>query len=173
MRNGALRWRWRWRCVQCDPGRGGREVDLFELSLEQLSDSASRPCRAPSRVGDLAAAACVVTGEEIIGSGVTRSPRRCAWCPASRSRISSNHWAISARGFSERFANKLLVLVDGRSIYTPLFSGVMWESQDLMPEDVERIEVIRGPGAALWVRTRSTASSTSSPVAPPIPRGPW
>ena len=128
------------------------EVDLFELSLEQLSEfRLTTMSRKAQRVGDLAAAAYVVTGEEIMRSGVTSIPEALRMVPGIQvARISSNRWAISARGFSERFANKLLVLVDGRSIYTPLFSGVMWESQDLMLEDVERIEVIRGPGAALW-----------------------
>ena len=65
-------------------------------------------------------------------------------------RIDANKWAITSRGFNGRFANKLLVLIDGRSVYTPLFSGVFWDIQDTMLEDVERIEVIRGPGATLW-----------------------
>ena len=65
-------------------------------------------------------------------------------------RIDANKWAITSRGFNGRFANKLLVLIDGRSVYTPLFSGVFWDIQDAMLEDVERIEVIRGPGATLW-----------------------
>src|SRR5260221_3823069 len=65
-------------------------------------------------------------------------------------RIDENKWAIGSRGFIGRFDNKLLVLIDGRSVYTPLFSGVYWNVQDVMLEDVDRIEVIRGPGATLW-----------------------
>jgi iron complex outermembrane recepter protein len=65
-------------------------------------------------------------------------------------RLANNRWAVSARGFNGRFANKLLVLMDGRSIYSPLFSGVLWEAEDTLLEDIDRIEVIRGPGAALW-----------------------
>src|SRR5207244_5492438 len=65
-------------------------------------------------------------------------------------RVDPSQWSISARGFNDVFANKLLVLQDGRSIYTPLFSGVFWDVQGTMLEDIERIEVIRGPGAALW-----------------------
>ena len=65
-------------------------------------------------------------------------------------RIDTQTWAISARGFNDRSSNKLLVLIDGRSVYTPLFSGVNWDERDVMLEDVERIEVIRGPGGALW-----------------------
>ena len=65
-------------------------------------------------------------------------------------RIDGNKWAISARGFNGRFANKLLVMIDGRSVYTPLFSGVLWDAQDTVLEDIDRIEVVRGPGASLW-----------------------
>ena len=65
-------------------------------------------------------------------------------------RVDAETWAISARGFSDVFANKLLVLQDGRSIYTPLFSGVFWDEKDTLLEDLDRIEVIRGPGATLW-----------------------
>lgn len=65
-------------------------------------------------------------------------------------RIDANKWAVSSRGFNGRFASKMLVLFDGRTVYTPLFSGVFWDRQDTMLEDIDRIEVIRGPGAALW-----------------------
>src|SRR5262249_7504997 len=65
-------------------------------------------------------------------------------------RLAKERWAISARGFNDRFANKMLVLIDGRTVYTPTFSGVYWDVQDTLLEDVERIEVIRGPGATLW-----------------------
>jgi iron complex outermembrane receptor protein len=65
-------------------------------------------------------------------------------------RIDTNTWAISSRGFQNETANKLLVLIDGRSVYTPLFSGVFWESQDIVLQDIERIEVVRGPGATTW-----------------------
>src|SRR5580700_6872975 len=64
--------------------------------------------------------------------------------------IDSNTWAISARGFNEEFSNKLLVMVDGRSVYTPTFAGVFWDSLDLPLDDIERIEVIRGPGGSIW-----------------------
>ena len=65
-------------------------------------------------------------------------------------RLDVAEWGISARGFNNRYANKLLVMIDGRSIYTPTFSGTLWEGQDVLLEDIDRIEVIRGPGAATW-----------------------
>lgn len=65
-------------------------------------------------------------------------------------RVNGNDWAISSRGFNEAFANKLLVMVDGRTVYTPLFSGVYWQVQDVVLEDLDRIEVVRGPGGTLW-----------------------
>ena len=89
--------------------------------------------------------------------------------------VNSNSWAISARGFNTGSADKLLVLMDGRSVYSPLFSGVFWDVQDTMMEDIDRIEVIRGPaGRATGERpTRSMASSISSPRMLPIPRVCW
>src|SRR5205814_9159299 len=65
-------------------------------------------------------------------------------------RVDSHTWAISSRSFNDIFANKLLVLIDSRTVYTPLFSGVFWEVQDTLLEDIDRIEVVRGPGATLW-----------------------
>jgi iron complex outermembrane receptor protein len=65
-------------------------------------------------------------------------------------KIDANKWAITSRGFNSRFATKLLVLMDGRTLYTPLYSGVFWDIQDTLLEDLDRIEVIRGPGATLW-----------------------
>jgi iron complex outermembrane receptor protein len=126
--------------------------DLTRLTLEQLMDievtSASRKREALARSP---AALYVVTREDIRRSGVTSLAEVLRQVPGLQvARINSNQWAISARGFNGRFANKLLILVDGRTVYTPLFSGVYWEELDMPLPDVERIEVIRGPGAALW-----------------------
>ncbi|MEZ4483424.1 MAG: Plug domain-containing protein [Syntrophotaleaceae bacterium] len=89
--------------------------------------------------------------------GATSIPEALRLAPGLNvARIDGNKWAITARGFNGRFANKLLVLMDGRSVYTPLFSGVYWDVQDTLLEDIERIEVIRGPGATLWGPMRST-----------------
>jgi iron complex outermembrane recepter protein len=123
-----------------------------DLSLEELMRTdvvtASRKSQA---VQDVAAAVFVITRDDIERSGSTSLPEVLRLAPGVEvARLASGRWAVSARGFNGRFANKLLVLMDGRSIYSPLFSGVLWELEGTLLEDVERIEVIRGPGAALW-----------------------
>jgi iron complex outermembrane recepter protein len=103
------------------------------------------------KLADAAAAIFVITQEDIRRSGANSIPEALRMVPGVQvARIDENKWAITSRGFNGRFANKLLVLIDGRSVYTPLFSGVYWNIQDVMLEDVDRIEVIRGPGATLW-----------------------
>ena len=98
-----------------------------------------------------AAAVYVITAEDIRRSGLTSLPELLRLAPGlSVGRIDASVWAISARGFNSRFANKMLVLIDGRTVYEPLFSGVLWEQQDVVLEDIERIEIVRGPGASLW-----------------------
>ncbi|MGH9201592.1 MAG: TonB-dependent receptor plug domain-containing protein, partial [Vicinamibacterales bacterium] len=105
----------------------------------------------PQTVAESAAAIFVITQEDIRRSGVTSIPEALRMVPGVEvARIDANKWAISARGFNGRFANKLLVMIDGRSVYTPLFSGVLWDAQDTVLEDIDRIEVVRGPGASLW-----------------------
>ncbi len=127
-------------------------VDLIELSLEDLMDiRVTSTSRRPQSVAESAAAVFVITQEDIRRSGVTSIPEALRMVPGVQvARIDANKWAISARGFNGRFANKLLVMIDGRSVYTPLFSGVLWDAQDTVLEDIERIEVVRGPGASLW-----------------------
>lgn len=127
-------------------------VDYFELTLEQLLEvkvhSVSKKAEA---VADASAAVYVVTSEDIIRSGVTSIPDALRMVPGMQvARTDSNSWAISIRGFNNGLANKLLVLIDGRTIYNPVFGGVLWEAHNLMLEDVERIEVVRGPGGTLW-----------------------
>lgn len=126
--------------------------DLTELSLEALMDiSVTSVSKKPQKMANAAAAAFVLTQDDIRRSGATTIPELLRMVPGVQvARIDANKWAVSIRGFNGRFANKLLVLKDGRSIYTPLFSGVYWEHQATPLEDIERIEVIRGPGAALW-----------------------
>jgi len=126
--------------------------DLTELSLEELMNiEITSVSKKPEKLADAAAAVFVITQEDIRRSGVTSIPEALRMAPGINvARIDSNKWAVSSRGFNGRFANKLLVLIDGRSVYTPSFSGVHWEAIDMFLEDVDRIEVIRGPGATLW-----------------------
>lgn len=130
----------------------GAAADLGKLSIEQLLNlEVTSVAKRPQTVGDSAAAISVITQEEIRRSGATTIPELLRLVPGLQvARVNSNTWAISARGFNLVFADKLLVLIDGRSVYSPLFSGVYWDIQDTLLEDIERIEVIRGPGATLW-----------------------
>lgn len=126
--------------------------DLAGLNLEDLMKvEVSSVARKQQKMADTAAAAYVISQEDIRRSGATSIPEALRLAPGLNvARIGSSGWAISARGFNGRYANKLLVLMDGRTIYTPMFSGVFWDVQDTFIEDIERIEVIRGPGAAMW-----------------------
>jgi len=126
--------------------------DLSELSLEELmSIEVTSVSKKPEKLADAAAAIFVITREDIRRSGATCLPEALRMAPGLNvARVDSSKWAVSTRGFLSRFSNKLLVLIDGRSVYIPCYSGVYWEFQDVMLEDVERIEVIRGPGATLW-----------------------
>jgi len=135
------------------PAAASDSIDLLKrMNVEELMNvevySASRylePVQASPN------AIFVLTGEDLRRAHVTSIPEALRLVPGVQvGRVDANKWAVSMRGFNSREANKLLVLLDGRSIYDPLFSGTMWESQDVMLEDVERIEVIRGPGGTLW-----------------------
>lgn len=127
-------------------------TDVTSMSVEDLMNvQVTSVSKRSQKLADAAAAIFVITQEDIRRSGVTSIPEVLRMVPGLQvARIDENKWAITSRGFNGRFANKLLVLIDGRSVYTPLFSGVYWNIQDVMLEDVERIEVIRGPGATLW-----------------------
>jgi len=134
------------------PALADNSSDLTELSLEALMDiEVTSVSRKPQKLANAAAAAFVINQDDIHRSGATTIPDLLRMVPGVQvAKIDSNKWAVSIRGFNGRFANKLLVLKDGRSIYTPLFSGVYWEQQDTPLDDIERIEVIRGPGAVIW-----------------------
>jgi iron complex outermembrane recepter protein len=134
-----------------DSGGAGQQ-GLLELSVEELLNvEITSVSKKAQKLADTAAAVYVITNDDIRRSGATTIPEALRLAPGvDVARMSSGRWAITIRGFNSRFANKLLVLVDGRSVYTPLFGGVLWESQDTLLEDVDRIEVIRGPGAAIW-----------------------
>ncbi len=126
--------------------------ELKQLSLTELSNiEVSIASKTPQRLFDTPASVFVITAEDIERSGATRLPDLLRMVPGFNvAHIDNNIWAVSARGFSARFSNKLLVSIDGRTIYNPLFSGVFWEMQDVMPQDIARIEVIRGPGGSVW-----------------------
>jgi iron complex outermembrane receptor protein len=106
------------------------QLDLTELSLEELMDiRVTTVARKPEKLSEVSAAVHVVTREDIRRSGATSLPAALRLVPGLQvARIDASKWAISARGFNNRFANKLLVLIDGRSVYSPLFSGVFWEA---------------------------------------------
>ena len=127
-------------------------LEYFDLTLEQLLEvKVHSVSKKAETVANAPAAIYVVTSEDIIRSGVTTIPDALRMVPGIQvARTDSNSWAISIRGFNSGLANKLLVLVDGRTIYNPVFGGVLWEAHILMLEDVERIEVVRGPGGTLW-----------------------
>jgi iron complex outermembrane receptor protein len=126
--------------------------DVTAMSVEDLMNmQVTSVSKRTQKVADAAAAVFVITQEDIQRSGARNIPETLRMVPGIEvARLDSNKWAISTRGFNGRFADKLLVLIDGRSVYTPLFSGVYWDVQDVPLEDVDRIEVIRGPGATLW-----------------------
>lgn len=138
--------------VLCPVGLRAAGVDLAQMSIEDLMDiKVTSVSKKVQNLSDSAAAIFVITNEDLRHSGVTTIADALRMVPGINvAQIDSNKWAVNSRGSNSRFADKLLVLVDGRSVYTPRFSGVYWEVQDLLLEDIDRIEVIRGPGATLW-----------------------
>ena len=125
---------------------------LASMSIDQLVNlEVTSASKKAEKASDVAAALYVITQEDIRRSGATSIPEALRMAPGVNvARIDGSQWAISARGFNAVFGDKLLVLLDGRSIYTPLFGGSFWNEHDTLLADIERIEVIRGPGATLW-----------------------
>ena len=140
------------RLLQDAPQEPPRPEDLTRLSIEELMKvEITTPARKEQKLRDTPSAVFVIMPEDLRRSGARSIPEALRMAPGLQvAQLDANKWAVSARGFNGRFANKLLVLMDGRDVYTPLFSGVYWEIQDVVLEDVERIEVIRGPGATMW-----------------------
>lgn len=126
--------------------------DLKKMNYEDLFDiEVTTVSRMQSTVGQSAAAISVITQEDIRRSGATTIPELLRLVPGMNvARIDNNKWAISARGFNQRFFGKMLVQIDGRTLYNPFTSGVYWDAVDYPLEDIERIEVIRGPRAGVW-----------------------
>lgn len=129
-----------------------RVDDLASLSLESLMNiDVVSVSKRSEPLQQSPAAVFVLDGSSIIRSGVKSIPEALRLIPGLQvARLDSHTYAITARGFNSTVADKLEVLMDGRSLYTPMYSGVFWDAQDTLMEDIERIEVIRGPGAALW-----------------------
>ena len=129
-----------------------KSTDLATQSIEDLMNiQVTSVSKKEEKLSRTAAAVFVITQEDIRRSGAANIPDLLRMVPGMDvGQIDSNTWAISARGLNEEFSNKLMVMVDGRSVYTPTFAGVFWETFDIPLEDIERIEVIRGPGGTQW-----------------------
>ena len=130
----------------------GQILDLTQKSLEDLmSIEVTSVSKKEQKSSQAAAAVFVISREDIGHSGALNIPDLLRMVPGlDVAQIDAGKWAISARGFNGQYSNKLLVLVDGRTVYTPIFGGVFWDSQNIPLANIERIEVIRGPGAAIW-----------------------
>jgi iron complex outermembrane recepter protein len=137
------------------PGWGQTTTTVADLTRESLEDlmnvrvtSVSKKEQKLSKTG---AAIFVLTQEDIHQSGMMNIPDLLRMVPGVNvARIDANTWAISIRGFDTRYSDKVRVRIDGRSVYMPSFSGVYWDQLDVPLEDIERIEVIRGPGGTVW-----------------------
>lgn len=132
---------------------GVRDIDpVLSFSLEQLMQiTVTSASKKEESIAKAAAAVFVIKADDIRRSGATNVPEALRLAPGVQvAAIGHNRWSVSIRGFNSRFSNKLLVLVDGRAIYSPAFSGVFWEHNDIPLNNIERIEVIRGPGGSLW-----------------------
>lgn len=136
------------------PGQAAtdRQNEFLDLDIAQLMNiTVTSVAKRDQRLADAPAAVFVITQEDIRRSGVTSIADALAMAPGIQvSQISASKWSVSSRGFAGFTSNKLLVLMDGRSVYSPAYSGVFWDAQNTMLEDIDRIEVIRGPGGTLW-----------------------
>jgi iron complex outermembrane receptor protein len=132
--------------------QGSRPQDLRRLSIEELSQlDVTTASRRPENLLDAAAAVSVVQSDEIRRSGATSLPEAIRLADGVHAaRLYGPSWAITTRGFNISTANKMLVLIDRRTVYSPLFSGVFWDAQSLLLDDVEQVEVTRGPGGSVW-----------------------
>lgn len=125
---------------------------FLNLSIEELMNvKVTTVSRRPQKLTEVASAVFVITQDDIRRSGATSIPDALRMAPGVQvDRLGTEGWGVSIRGFNGLFVNKLQVLIDGRSVYNPLFSGTLWDQQDTLMEDIERIEVIRGPAATVW-----------------------
>jgi iron complex outermembrane receptor protein len=134
------------------PALAAQPDSVDDLTLEQLSViQVTSVSKRPESIADAPSSIYVLTANDIRRSGATTLPEALRLAPNLQvARVDARNYAVTARGFNNPFENKLLVLIDGRIVYSPLFSGVYWDAQDLVLDDIERIEVISGPGATLW-----------------------
>lgn len=125
---------------------------LLEMNIQELMDvDVTSASKSAKPLSETSAAVTVVSQEDIRRSGANSIPDVLRFVPGLQvAQMTNNQWSVSARGFGGIYSNKLLVMVDGRSIYNPVYGGVYWDQQNLMLQDIERIEVVRGPGATLW-----------------------
>jgi iron complex outermembrane recepter protein len=150
--SGALRAAIGWFWLACSATVGAADDSLADLSLEELANTEiTSVSRRAERLSEAPASVYVITAEAIRRSGATSLPQALRLAPNLQvAQLDASQYAITARGFNNAIGNKLLVLIDGRTVYTPFFSGVFWDQQDVLLADVKRIEVISGPGATLW-----------------------
>jgi iron complex outermembrane receptor protein len=153
-----------------------RPVDLADTNLEDLMNmQVTTVSKKEQKLSQAGAAVFVITQEDIRRSGATNIPDLLRMAPGvDVGQVDANAWAISIRGFNDRLADKVLVLIDGRTVYTPTTSGVYWDQQDVPLEDIDRIEIIRGPGGTVWganavngvinIITKSAADTTGGLV---------
>ncbi len=151
---------WRVWCLIClgftridgSPQQPADPTGLKSLSLEELSQiEVTTPSKSPVKAFQTPAAIYVITGEDIRRSGATTIPEALRLAPGVEvARIDGSKWSIGIRGFGSDLTRSVLVLIDGRTVYTPLFAGTYWEVQNTMMDDIDRIEVIRGPGGTIW-----------------------
>ncbi len=130
----------------------GHSATFRDLSLEDLMNiEVTSVSRHPEKLSDAPSAIQVITGDDIANSGALTLPEALRLAPnLNVAQVNASQWAISARGFDGVLANKLLVMIDGRTVYSPLYGGVFWDVQNVMLADVDRIEVVSGPGGTLW-----------------------
>lgn len=138
--------------LAAQPPQGEQMVALKGLSLKQLGQiQVTTASKEPEEVWNTPAAVYVLTAAEIRRSGSTSVPDALRLVPGVEvARINASQWAIGVRGFNGQFSQNVLVLIDGRSVYTPVFGGVFWDVQNVPLDSIERIEVVRGPGATVW-----------------------
>jgi len=139
-------------CQFRDAHATNRNLDLAALSIEELMDiEITSVSRKPQKISEAASAVYVISQEDIRRSGLTSIPEILRMAPGLQvAQITSSKWAITSRGFNGLAARYLLVLVDGINVYSPTFGGVNWDEVDTLLGDIERIEIIRGPGATMW-----------------------